>query len=101
MKSRKMLLLIRDANATPKRVHRRADVHRSRPHAALARRRRSFDAFAKCAHQSEQLAARLRTSSVVHRDSNQLGAGRAKILQVLRVVRQLAEAKRSPVPAVE
>jgi hypothetical protein len=50
---------------------------------------------------SKLLANRLRTSGVVHGNRDQLGAGLAKILEMLRVVRQLAEAKRSPVSAVE
>ena len=44
---------------------------------------------------------RFRARSIIDRDRDQLGARRTKILEVLRIVRQLAEAERSPVPAIK
>src|ERR1700735_2411451 len=45
----------RRTNAAADRVHRRAQKHRSREDAALARLRRRFAAAPKLSHQSEQL----------------------------------------------
>ena len=62
--------------------------------------------FASCIAEQRKLDVKLvadglRAFGVIDRDGGQACAGAAKVLESSRVIRQLAEAKRSPMTAIE